>query len=190
MLNHYFYALCLCQNIWYVCQSLCMSSTMAKKFQLMFRSYALEHSTYWVCCTVAGNFRGVLISVIFVIHPDVTNFPPTKIFYTLCNAVYTCSNFYRRRFAMALFRYLQCPWSTESPISMCPACEGWGSELRSVEGRNTTKRNRPSTSHRCASKSGCSHAGLFLKGPVPNTRAWIVYAAVMKAKAAGKYVRK
>ena len=31
------------------------------------------------------------------------NFPPTKIFHTLCCAVYTCSNLDRRRFVMVLF---------------------------------------------------------------------------------------
>ena len=60
-------------------------------------------------------------------------------FHTLCSAVNTCSNLDQWCFVKAL-RYLPCPWSTGSPFSSCPTCEGWGSEQRSVEGRSTTKR--------------------------------------------------
>ena len=42
-----------------------------------------------------------------------------KIFHprNLCSAINTCSNLDRWHFVMALFRYLQCPWSTLCPIS-------------------------------------------------------------------------
>ena len=100
---------------------------------------------YPLCNRIAGNFRGVLILVNFVVHPGVTKFS-THEHFPLCviySAVYTWSNLDRRRFVMALFRYLQCPWSTESPFSSCPECDSRGIEQSSVEDRSTTKRKRP-----------------------------------------------
>ena len=74
-----------------------------------------HHVTVNMVYRIAGYFRGVLSFVIFVVHPGVTKFSTHGTFHTLCSAVNMFSNL---RFVMALFRYLQCPWSTESPISM------------------------------------------------------------------------
>ena len=60
----------------------------------------------WYQYCIVGYFHGVLISMIFVVHPMSQNFPPTKFFAQCINTVYTCSNLDRQHFVMAHFSYL------------------------------------------------------------------------------------
>ena len=96
---------------------------------------------------IADYFRGVLIFVVFVVHPDVMKNFTHEIFHTLC-ALSTRAQIWTGNVFLWLF-FTTCiplavPWYmyTGSPFSSRPACEGWGSEQSSVEGRSMTNRKQ------------------------------------------------
>ena len=90
-----------------------------------------------------------VICVIFVVHL-VVKFSPTKISPS-CVALSTPVQIWTGYVLLWFFftipvPHSQCPWYTGSPFSSCPACDGYKSEQRTVEGRSMTKENWASTS--------------------------------------------
>ena len=86
---------------------------------------------------IAGYFCGVVIFIIFVVHPGVTKFS------THCSAVNACSNLDQRRFVMALFATYSA-LGPPSPLSQAVLAEEVNREVQKAE--VLPKENEPITS--------------------------------------------